>query len=76
MPRDSRSTVVVSAGRLEGMIESFGWIIGSAPISWRNSFTASSKPKLNKEGTAYLYKDRNGKETWVSAGKVTEIAPE
>ena len=45
-------------------------------LSNGNSFTASSKPKLNKEGTAYLYKDRNGKETWVSAGKVTEIAPE
>ena len=39
-----------------------------------NTFTTSSKPKLNKEGTAYLYKDRNGKETWVSAGKVTEIS--
>ncbi|HTD86824.1 MAG TPA: YgdI/YgdR family lipoprotein [Candidatus Binatia bacterium] len=38
-----------------------------------NSFTTTSKPKLNKEGTAYLYKDRNGKPSWVPAGKVTEI---
>ncbi|HKQ38788.1 MAG TPA: YgdI/YgdR family lipoprotein [Verrucomicrobiae bacterium] len=41
-----------------------------------NSFSTSSKPKLNKEGSAYLYKDQQGRETWVSAGKVTEIAPE
>ena len=41
-----------------------------------NSFTTSSKPKLNKEGTAYIYKDREGREAWVSAGKVTEIAPQ
>ena len=41
-----------------------------------NSFTTSSKPKLNKEGSAYVYKDHQGRESWVSAGKVTEIAPE
>jgi len=41
-----------------------------------NSITTSNKPKLNKEGTAYLYKDLQGKESWVFAGKVTEIAPQ
>ena len=41
-----------------------------------NSITTSGKPKLNKEGTAYLYKDLRGRESWVSAGKVTEIAPQ
>jgi uncharacterized protein DUF903 len=41
-----------------------------------NTITTSSKPKLNKEGNAYIYKDRQGKETWVSAGKVVEIEPE
>ena len=41
-----------------------------------NSISTSSKPKLNPGGSAYLYKDRQGKEMWVSAGKVTEIAPE
>ena len=41
-----------------------------------NSISTSSRPKLNKAGNAYVYKDRQGKETWISAGKVTEIAPE
>ena len=40
------------------------------------TITTSSKPKLNAEHTAYLYKDHQGKETWVSAGRVVEIAPE
>lgn len=38
-----------------------------------NTFTTSSKPKLNKEGSAYVYKDGQGKESWISAGKVSEI---
>jgi hypothetical protein len=41
-----------------------------------NGITTSAKPKLNPEGTAYVYKDLQGKENWVSAGKVREIAPE
>ena len=40
------------------------------------SITTTSKPKLNPEGTAYVYKDRLGRDAWVSAGKVTEIAAE
>ena len=42
-------------------------------LSNGNSFTTSSKPKLNKEGTAYLYKDHQGRDAWIPAGKVTEI---
>ena len=38
-----------------------------------NSITTSGKPKLNKAGTAYRYKDLQGKESWISAGRVTEI---
>jgi len=41
-----------------------------------NSISTSSKPKLNKAGNAYVYKDHQGKETWISAGRVLEIAPE
>lgn len=41
-----------------------------------NTFTTSSKPKLNAAGTAYVFKDLSGKETWISAGRVIEIAPE
>ena len=41
-----------------------------------NGITTSSKPKLNTEGTAYVYKDLQGREAWVSAGRVKEIAPE
>jgi hypothetical protein len=41
-----------------------------------NSITTAGKPKLNKEGNAYIYKDLQGRETSVSAGKVTEIAPQ
>jgi uncharacterized lipoprotein YajG len=40
------------------------------------SITTSSKPKLNNEGTAYLYKDRLGRDAWVSAGRVNEISAE
>ena len=40
------------------------------------SITSLSKPKLNKEGSAYLYKDILGREAWISAGRVTEIAPQ
>jgi len=40
------------------------------------TITTASKPKLNKEGTAYFYKDLQGRETSVSAGRVVEIAPE
>jgi hypothetical protein len=43
-------------------------------LSNGNSFTTNSKPKLNKDGSAYLYKDLNGKESWIPAGKVTEIS--
>ena len=39
-----------------------------------NSFTTTSKPILNKEGSAYIYKDAQGRESWVFAGKVAEIA--
>ena len=38
-----------------------------------NSITTSGKPKLNQAGNAYIYKDLQGKESWISAGKVTEI---
>ena len=41
-----------------------------------NTITTSSKPKLNEAGTAYIFKDLQGKETLVSAGRVTEIAPD
>ena len=37
------------------------------------SITTSSKPKLNAEGNAYIFKDQQGKEIWISAGRVTEI---
>ena len=40
------------------------------------SITTASRPKLNKEGNAYLYKDPSGREAWISAGRVSEIAPE
>ena len=36
LPRDSRSTVVVSGGRLDSVTDSFACTVGSAPISWRN----------------------------------------
>ena len=42
LPRDSRRTVVVSSGRLEVVTASLAWIVGSAPISWRNCLSASS----------------------------------
>src|SRR5687767_14764691 len=43
LPRDSRRTVVVSAGRLEAVTESFGWVTGSAPISWKNLVRTSAQ---------------------------------
>src|SRR6185295_6386112 len=41
LPRLSRRTVVVSAGRPEVVTESFGWTAGSPPISWKNLASAS-----------------------------------
>lgn len=41
-----------------------------------NSISTSNKPKLNAAGNTYVYKDGQGKEASVFAGKVTEIAPE
>lgn len=38
-----------------------------------NTITTSSKPRLNKEGNTYIFKNLNGKETSISAGRVTEI---
>jgi type IV pilus biogenesis protein CpaD/CtpE len=38
-----------------------------------NTLTTSSKPRLNADGNAYVFKDRHGKETAISAGRVTEI---
>ena len=38
--------------------------------------STSSKPKINAAGSAYSYKDLRGREAWVSAGRVVEIAPE
>ncbi len=41
LPRDSRRTAVVSAGRLEIVTDSCGWGVGSPPISWKNFARAS-----------------------------------
>lgn len=38
-----------------------------------NTLTTSSKPKLNAAGNAYVFKDRHGQETTISAGRITEI---
>lgn len=37
--------------------------------------TTSSKPKLNKAGDAYVFKDRSGATNWVPAGNVKLIEP-
>jgi major membrane immunogen (membrane-anchored lipoprotein) len=39
-----------------------------------NAFTTNSKPKLNKEGSAYTYKDGQGREISIPALRVSEIA--
>ena len=43
LPRDSRRTVTVSAGRLDAVTDSFGWVTGSAPISWKNLASTSAQ---------------------------------
>lgn len=45
-------------------------------LSNGNAITTSSKPKLNQAGSAYIFKDLQGRETIISAGRVTEIAPD
>jgi len=40
-----------------------------------NTITAHSKPRLNAERSAFVFKGPTGKEMVVPAGKINEIAP-
>jgi hypothetical protein len=44
-------------------------------LSNGNTLTTSSKPKVNKEGDAYIFKDANGVPASVPRSRVKEIAP-
>ena len=44
-------------------------------LSNNNVITTSSKPRLNQEGTAYEFKDAQGKPSRIPAIKVKEIEP-
>jgi len=37
--------------------------------------TTYSKPKLNKTGDAYVFKDRAGRQAWVPCGSIKQIEP-
>src|SRR6185369_15966242 len=41
-----------------------------------HDLTTNSKPKLNKTGDAFVFKDRNGKLTALPAGSVKQIEPQ
>lgn len=41
-----------------------------------NSISTNTKPRLNPEGSAFVFKDRTGKLTSVPVGKVREVEPE
>jgi hypothetical protein len=40
-----------------------------------NTITAHSKPRLNAERSAFIFKGPTGQQMVIPAGKITEIAP-
>ena len=41
-----------------------------------NTISTNSKPKLNREGSAFVFKDRTGKVMSVPVGRIREVEPE
>jgi hypothetical protein len=45
-------------------------------LSNNHTMTTTSKPRLNKTGDAFVFKDRTGKWTSLPAGSVKQIEPQ